>query len=840
MRRGGGGAGGTLPPPPAAGNTAAVGGEYFRFFLSCDINVPVRVRIERLTVASRKRAEPGFEKPWNYKKDDDKSAAADSLEQAELCVACQLFVNGTPAGPEMLTAHVTASADGSFTWGEWLTLPYKIRDLPANAQLALTVWNVAHPRCAKAAGGTIQRLFSKANQLKAGRRKLRVWLGCAADGSLDTSTPGKVPKKERGEIHRLEKLLKRYERGELPHIDWLDQLAFAKIECIRKRELAANTSADRGELVVELPRFEHPVIFQELAVPVIARLTDENDLVRVVDPEIYRDNPSETKQLKLARSGGGVVDRDLKPNSAERKRIAGVLQLPPTKALSGEEKQLLWKFRYSLTQDARALTKFVKCVDWGDAHEARQASELLRSWMPIGAADALELLSPEVTSPIARAHAVAVLERTDDEELQGYLLQLVHALRHETADDSRLSRFLVGRASRSPDLANFLHWYLTVEFEDKAHGPRFGHVHTALVDALVREEGGDAVWIGIQRQGELVSNLAATVRDLKALRSQKKTERLRAMLSREGAFADLHQGVPLPISPRVTIGGISAADSFVFKSVMSPLLLAFRSQHQGASSGMDASTGGVHKVIFKKGDDLRQDQLVIQLLSLMDRLLKRENLDLKMTPYRVLATGPDEGMVEFVPSMTLARILAEYKSITRFFAAHSHGVEDPLGTFVRSCAGYCVITYVLGVGDRHLDNLMVTTDGRLFHIDFAYILGADPKPFPPPMKLCKEMVEAMGGADSAYYAKFKSLCCEAFNILRKSANLILNLVRLTAGSTTAARDPETSALKLLEKFRLDLDDEAAVQYMQSLINDSVSALFPQMVETIHRWAQYWR
>ena len=47
-------------------------------------------------------------------------------------------------------------------------------------------------------------------------------------------------------------------------------------------------------------------------------------------------------------------------------------------------------------------------------------------------------------------------------------------------------------------------------------------------------------------------------------------------------------------------------------------------------------------------------------------------------------------------------------------------------------------------------------------------------------------------------------------------------------------------VQLQEKFRLDLDDEEAVQFFQSLINDSVSALFPQMVETIHRWAQYWR
>jgi len=48
---------------------------------------------------------------------------------------------------------------------------------------------------------------------------------------------------------------------------------------------------------------------------------------------------------------------------------------------------------------------------------------------------------------------------------------------------------------------------------------------------------------------------------------------------------------------------------------------------------------------------------------------------------------------------------------------------------------------------RHLDNLLLRDDGRLFHVDFGFILGRDPKPFPPPMKLCKEMVEAMGGTE---------------------------------------------------------------------------------------------
>jgi len=50
------------------------------------------------------------------------------------------------------------------------------------------------------------------------------------------------------------------------------------------------------------------------------------------------------------------------------------------------------------------------------------------------------------------------------------------------------------------------------------------------------------------------------------------------------------------------------------------------------------------QVIFKNGDDLRQDQLMLQMFRLMDRYLKQVNLDLQLTPYRVLAATTTHGV----------------------------------------------------------------------------------------------------------------------------------------------------------------------------------------------------
>ncbi len=98
---------------------------------------------------------------------------------------------------------------------------------------------------------------------------------------------------------------------------------------------------------------------------------------------------------------------------------------------------------------------------------------------------------------------------------------------------------------------------------------------------------------------------------------------------------------------------------------------------------------------------------------------------------------------------------------------------------MESCASYCVITYLLGIGDRHLENLLIKNDGKLFHIDFGYTMGEDPKPYPPPFKLNKQMINAFAGK---FKDRFISRIVTYYLHLRKNAKMFLNLIYLMTDS----------------------------------------------------------
>lgn len=332
--------------------------------------------------------------------------------------------------------------------------------------------------------------------------------------------------------------------------------------------------------------------------------------------------------------------------------------------------------------------------------------------------------------------------------------------------------------------------------------------------------------------------------------------------------------LPLPLNGNIEVVGIIPEKASIFKSNLSPLLLYF-----------SCSDGSEYPIIFKDGDDLRQDQLVIQLFTLMDRLLRQENLDVKLTPYPVLATGPQQGMMQFIPSKTIANIVSENGTLLNYMRAHhpdegsvgTYGVDPGvIDTFVRSCGK--TFSYVLGGFSFHssasqrviaLSHIylasgtviwiiyslrrMVRTrftlsfmrvsgskspSGHFFHVDFGYILGHDPKLYPPAVKVCKEMVDGMGGVQSQHYARFTNFCFTAFSILRQSANLILNLVTLMVDANIPDIKGRNVHELLQEKFLLDLTEEEAMKHFETLLNET--SYFTKVVDRFHDIAQYWR
>lgn len=117
-------------------------------------------------------------------------------------------------------------------------------------------------------------------------------------------------------------------------------------------------------------------------------LADENE-----------DNPFQDKYRTLAHDLiRGLVDPGLKPDRVQRSRLERIIN-SPNHHLSTEEKDLLWKFRFSLVDNRRALTKFLLAVDWSVESEVVQAAELLEQWKkrsPIEVTDALKLLGRNV------------------------------------------------------------------------------------------------------------------------------------------------------------------------------------------------------------------------------------------------------------------------------------------------------------------------------------------------------------------------------------------------------------------------------------------------------------
>lgn len=201
-------------------------------------------------------------------------------------------------------------------------------------------------------------------------------------------------------------------------VEWLDKLTFPETERMREEEKKKSSgmylSIEYPKIVVD--HLDQTVIYFEKDASDSCQLSFDSDLVVIPDPEIMLENLVEGKHHKLSRSArSGVTDREIKPNPQTRDQLSAIVNYPSTKLLTSEEQDVVWKFRFYLLKQKKALTKFLKCLNWEIGSEVKQAIDLLGMWQPIDIEDALELLSPPYQHPSVRRYAVSILQQASDE-----------------------------------------------------------------------------------------------------------------------------------------------------------------------------------------------------------------------------------------------------------------------------------------------------------------------------------------------------------------------------------------------------------------------------------------
>uniref|UniRef100_A0A6B2KWQ4 non-specific serine/threonine protein kinase n=1 Tax=Arcella intermedia TaxID=1963864 RepID=A0A6B2KWQ4_9EUKA len=218
-----------------------------------------------------------------------------------------------------------------------------------------------------------------------------------------------------------------------------------------------------------------------------------------------------------------------------------------------------------------------------------------------------------------------------------------------------------------------------------------------------------------------------------------------------------------------------AGKSVISITSFAQVLKVIPSKQKPRKTIIHGSDGNEYPFLLKGNEDLRQDERVMQLFSLVNNLLESDDITsknhLSIQRYSVIPLCSDSGLIEWLPhSDTLHELLTVYRKahsipidaeltlmqrfcmkneyfklplikkleVFEFALDNTHGEGDDLErilwlnspnaeswldkrtTYTRSLAVMSMVGYILGLGDRHPNNLMLNRNsGKVIHIDFG-------------------------------------------------------------------------------------------------------------------------
>ncbi|TKR96795.1 hypothetical protein L596_010764 [Steinernema carpocapsae] len=422
----------------------------FDFIYNCDLDAPVQIKLCDLE---------GCLRSYGHE--------ISRMDLTHIYATFAVYCHGRPVGRPVMSSYKDSSTknDPSTTlksWSEWITLPIMYSELSRDTFLFIVLWNVGMDAEPVYLAQAVKTLFSKHGVYREDYLHIRMH-------RTDSEKPdpfwkpadqlSRDAKFTTDPVRALEKKRKLYCSKMIDHVQWLDQITMTKIEQVKQAKKIEDKSLI---MMIEMAKIQ----FKDLSYSIVYFDIEEDESLNAsapsnVDRELGYDNLCEIKHHALTRNARtDQSDRHLKPNSGARDALDTIIKpklfqkwhclmfmgvfvamksflrklacpAPKSCVMSVEQRDLIWKFRYYLQRDKKALTKFVRSVNWEEKDEVNQAVKIIKEWDPIDPVDALELLSPDFHNIHVRKYAVSRLEVAETDKILLYLPQLVQALRYD-------------------------------------------------------------------------------------------------------------------------------------------------------------------------------------------------------------------------------------------------------------------------------------------------------------------------------------------------------------------------------------------------------------------------
>ena len=248
---------------------------------------------------------------------------------------------------------------------------------------------------------------------------------------------------------------------------------------------------------------------------------------------------------------------------------------------------------------------------------------------------------------------------------------------------------------------------------------------------------------------------------------------------------------------------------------------------------IEGSNGMIYRQLVKGGDDVRQDAVMQQVFEHVNHTLQRveetRKRKLGIRTYKIIPTTPQSGIIQWVedtiafgsyltdthlgahnryyptdyPPRECRKMMDEAKSdardmrlqkfkdickkfrpVFRFFFLENYPVATEWMSrrlsYTRSVAVTSMVGYILGIGDRHVHNILIdTTKGEVVHIDFgiAYEQGKTlGVPETVPFRLTRDVIDGFGV--TGVEGTFKHSCHEVLRVLRDNAEQLLTILEV--------------------------------------------------------------